>query len=125
MEFKRPTGFAGSTPRNWIDNNLPRCPFCKTPSLWEMGMEYKFTSYNRYHFRCPNCMSVISIAVPAVDKTTVGLGLTGLLMKKTAKKEFKIEEIGNNENMDHLIGAEYSLEVLQEWARQIHEGKKN
>jgi hypothetical protein len=26
MKFERPKGFGGSTPRNWIDNNLPRCP---------------------------------------------------------------------------------------------------
>lgn len=124
MKFERPKGFMGSMPRNWIDNNLPRCPFCKTPSLWELAMEMKFTSYNRYHFRCPNCMAIISIAVPAVDGTTVGLGLTGLVMKKTVNKNFRIESMGNNQKLEHLVGAEYPLETLQEWARQIHEGEK-
>ena len=120
MKFERPKGFVGSIPRNWIDNNLSRCPFCKTPSLWEIAMEMKLTSYTRYHFRCPNCLSIISIAMPAIDGTTIGLGLTGLLMKKTVNKNFKIGNVGNNANLQHLVGEEYSLEILQEWARQIH-----
>jgi len=117
MKFERPKGFAGSIPRNWIDNNLPRCPLCKTPSLWEIAMEFKFTAYNRYHFRCPNCMAIISAPVPTVSKT---FGLHSLV----ASKKLKIESVGNDEKLKHLVGAEYSLEILQEWARQIHEGKK-
>jgi len=87
-------------------------------------MEMKFTSYNRYHFKCPNCMAILSIAVPAVDGATAGLGLTGLIMKKTVNKNFIIESIGNNSNLKHLVGSEYPLEVLQEWARHIEGEKK-
>ncbi len=124
MKFERLNGLSGSIPRNWIDKNLPRCPLCKTPSLWEMAMEMKFTSYSRYHFRCPNCMAIISVAVPAVNGTTIGLGLTGLLMRKTVNRNLRIDSTGNNRKLEHLVGAEYSLEILQEWARQIHEGKE-
>lgn len=119
MKFERPRGFVGSKPRNWIDNNLPRCPLCKLPSLWEVGFEMKFTGYNRYHFRCPNCMAIISAPVPAVVRGIV------IVHAMLAGKNIKIESVGNNENIKHLVGAEYSLEVLQEWARQIHEGKED
>jgi hypothetical protein len=118
LRFERPKGFVGSAPRNWIDKNLARCPLCKTPSLWEVGMEMKFTSYNRYHFRCPNCLAIISIPVPA---TTGIFGLHSLI----ASKNLKIESVGNNQELQHLTGAEYPLEILQEWARQVKEGKKH
>lgn len=113
MKFERPTGFVGNKPRNWIDNNLPRCPFCKMPSLWKVAMEFKFTGYNRYHFRCPNCLAVISIPVPRVA------GGILIFHHLLASKEIKIESVGNNPNLEHLVGAEYSLEILQEWARQV------
>lgn len=115
MKFERTHGLWGSSPRNWIDSNLPRCPFCKTPSLWELGGEMKFTSYSRYHFRCPNCMAIISASAPRVSKEV--FGLHSLL----ANKNLKIESIGNNSSLQHLVGSEYPLEVLQEWARQSHD----
>lgn len=116
MKFNRPKGFIGSKPRNWIDNRLPRCPFCKTPSLWEFGMEMKFAiAYNRYHFRCPNCLAILSVPTPIV------IGRISGLHSVIASKNLKIESIGSNSNLQHLEGAEYPLNILQEWAREIDE----
>jgi hypothetical protein len=59
-------------------------------------------------------MAIVSAPVPAVAK--------GILIfhSMLASKNIKIESVGNNEKIKHLVGAEYSLEVLQEWARQMH-----
>jgi len=46
------------------------------------------------------------------------------LVKKTISKNLKIESVGNNQKLEYLVGEEYPLEILQEWAREIHEGKK-
>jgi len=126
MKFERPTGFVGGIPRNWIDSNLPQCPFCKLPSLWEFAEEFKathifagvtaFIRKKRYFFRCPNCLSIISASEPAVTKS-------GFLYR-LASKGIRIESVGNNEKLQHLVGEEYLLETLQGWARQISEGKK-
>jgi hypothetical protein len=129
MKFERHSGFYGSALRNWIDNNLPRCPFCKTPSLWEyarkIGAETFFfkPSADRVHYRCPNCMAIISVAKDAITPSVSGDPIV-ILVKKKISKNIRVESVGNNENLKHLVGEEYSLEVLQEWARQIHEGKK-
>lgn len=117
MKFERPKGFVGSIPRNWIDKNLPKCPFCKTsPSLWEGAIEYKWIGINRYHFRCPKCMAVISIPVAAIAGLTIG--------RLILEKKLRIESVGNHQKLQHLVGEEYSLEVLQEWARRIRESEK-
>ncbi|MEM3617284.1 MAG: hypothetical protein QXJ31_05160 [Candidatus Bathyarchaeia archaeon] len=117
MKFERPKGFIGSLPRNWIDKNLPKCPFCKLPSLWEIATEFKL-GLNRYHFRCPNCLAILSIPVAAIEGATTGLGLTGWLLGKTASKNLRIESVGKNENLQHLVGSEFTLQTLQEWAKQ-------
>jgi hypothetical protein len=129
MKFERHTGFYGSALRNWIDNNLPRCPFCKTPSLWEYTRKIGLKTFlfkpsaDRVYYRCPNCMSIISVTTEAITPT-IPLDPLVILVKRTISKNLKIESVGVNEKLQHLVGAEYSLEVLQEWARQIHEGKK-
>jgi len=126
MKFERPTGFVGSIPRNWIDSNLPQCPFCKLPSLWEFAEEFKAIHISgpaitlrkkRYFFRCPNCLSIISASEPAVTK--------GGFPYQLANKGIRIESVGNNEKLKHLVGEKYPLVTLQEWARlEIPEGKK-
>ena len=111
MKFHRPKGFVGSKPRNWIDENLPRCPLCKQAPIWEWGLEMKFAiAYNRYHFRCQNCMAILSVPTPIVMGLIVGLHTL------IASKKLKIESVGNNSNLQHLIGSEYPLNVLQGWA---------
>ena len=124
MKFERHTGFYGSALRGWIDNNLPRCPFCKTPSLWEYVRKIGFTpSSDRFHFRCPNCMSIISIAtiVTGLSDGAFLFNPIHQIAKRNTSKDFRIESVGNNEKLNHLVGSKYPLEILQEWARQIHE----
>lgn len=126
MEFKRPDGLIGSIPRNWIDTNLSRCPFCKTPSLWELGHQLKlsFMSISRFHFKCPNCLSIVSIEEAAINPP-IALSFTDLLItKKMTNKKLKVESVGKNPNMQQLVGEEYPLNVLQEWARQIKDVKQ-
>lgn len=60
-------------------------------------------------------MAIISASAPRVSKEV--FGLHSLL----ANKNLKIESIGNNSSLQHLVGSEYPLEVLQEWARQSHD----
>lgn len=112
--FKRGSPLIGPIPQNWIDENLPKCPLCKKPSRWEIGIEMTFGPFNRYQFRCPNCMAVYSTPIPKVQFLGVTSGIAGF-----ADKTMKIKSIGNNKNLQHLEGEEYSLEVLQDWA--IHE----
>jgi len=127
VKFERPTGFAGSIPGNWIDNNLPRCPFCKLSSLWEFAEEFKaydffvgfggFIMKKRYFFRCPNCLSIVSASEPAVTKERFHYWI--------ANKGIRIESIGKNEKLKHLVGKKYPLVTLREWARpEIPEGKR-
>lgn len=112
MQFDRPKGFMGGKPRDWIDNKLPNCPFCKLPSLWEYGMELKFMGYSRYHFRCPNCLAIISVPVP-----TVAGGLL-IIHSLIAGENMKIDSMGKNDDVAGEVGEEYPLEVFQKWARK-------
>ena len=71
-------------------------------------------------------MSIISVAQDAIMSSPIDYtDPLVILVKKTINKNLKIESVGNNKKLQHLVGEEYPLEVLQEWARQIHEGKKN
>jgi hypothetical protein len=108
MKFKRPNGFFDSGPRKWIDKKLPICPLCKKPSLWETATQINFPLPNRLHFRCPNCMATFSASVYIVQKW---LGL----YSHAAPEIMKIESAGNNLELQHLVGAEYPLEILQKW----------
>jgi len=119
VKFERPAGSVESIPRDWIDSNLPRCPFCKLSSLWESAEESKaydfsvgisgFITRKRCFFRCPNCLSIISASQPAVTKS-------GFLYWLTSKG-IRIESVGNNEKLKHLIGKKHPLATLQEWAK--------
>lgn len=113
MKFSRPKGFAGSTPRNWIDRNLPLCPFCGKRSEWEMGMKMGFLSWNRYHFRCSNinCMVVFSIPVPDVTRSINIVTLT-----RTQNKSLKLEDYGNNDLAKNYVGKEIHIDTLKQWA---------
>jgi hypothetical protein len=113
MKFKRSTGLLDSGPRKWIDldKRLPVCPLCKKPSLWETATSIEFPNPNRIHFRCPNCMAVFSTSVYVVQKW---LGLASAVTPQT----MRIETVGNNTNLEQLVGQEQPLTTLQEWARQ-------
>jgi hypothetical protein len=71
-------------------------------------------------------LSILSVDTPVADESlAASIPFTNQwLFKKVSHNNLKIEDIGNNRTLQHLVGAEYPLEVLQEWARQVHEGKK-
>ncbi|MCW3984844.1 MAG: hypothetical protein NWE91_00285 [Candidatus Bathyarchaeota archaeon] len=105
MKLKRPTGFMGSIPRDWIDKKLPKCPFCGQVPVWEYGLQMKMFGANRYHFRCTKCRGIISIPVAVVGGGGMGaMGLAGLVTHAASDKEFKIESVGSNSNLSHLVG---------------------
>jgi hypothetical protein len=118
MKFSRPKGFVGSTPRNWIDKNLSKCPFCKTVRPgWEGAMQFKLKA-TLYHFRCPRCRGILAIPVVAVQGwTNAGLlGPGGLLGKAVTTDKIRIESTGGS-GSDLRLGAEYSVEELRRVAR--------
>ena len=90
---------------NWIDKNLPTCPFCKKNALWETRIEYKL-SLNRYQFRCTTCKSIISISVAAV---------TGFSVFRD--KSFRIENVGVEGSLKSLAGTKRSLKTFQEMGK--------
>jgi len=142
MEFKRYEGLFGSIPRKWIDSNLPKCPFCNKPSLWEFNLELreKETTFERvfgqipqkwykaYHFRCPNCHAIIAVLADAIKKMPVmyeGSIFPGIIKlgKQIEHKQHEkdwdgnvfIESVGNNSDKNDIIGKEILLKTLQEW----------
>ena len=119
IKFERHTGFYGSALRKWLDKNLPLCPLCKKKPEWEyarkvMGWKALFSpSATRYFLRCQQCKAILSVAQDAIVDAD---DLLVFLVQKRMNKNFKIESIGNNENLRQLVGQEHSLETLQEWA---------
>ncbi|MGD1055251.1 MAG: hypothetical protein ABR867_04115 [Nitrososphaerales archaeon] len=109
MEFKRPTGSAGSIPRDWIDEKLPTCPFCgSNEPLWEVGLEWKPTMA-RHHFRCQKCEGILSIPMAAVASQNASV------------ESSRIESIGTDGKAlpaGVSSGMEYPLKTLLEWANQ-------
>jgi len=96
---------------------MPRCPFCKTPSLWKYARKMGFTlSSIRYHFRCPNCMSIISTPTITLDRGILDVDLISFLVKRVTSKKFRVESVGKNEKLQHFVDEEYTLETLQQWS---------
>jgi len=116
LKFKRPGGFAGSTPRTWIDRQLPRCPFCgSSRPEWEMAMEFKL-GLNRYHFRCQECHGTLSIPVASIAH--VG-GIGGMMISAGASKDLMIESKGRSES-SLRAGAEYQAATLRAASNAQH-----
>jgi hypothetical protein len=44
-------------------------------------------------------------------------GIETFLVKKIMNKRFKIESVGDNEDLKHFVGEEQELEILQKWAK--------
>ena len=107
MNFERPTNFlgGGSSSIKWIDRNFPNCPFCKSLCAWEVAMSFSL-GLNRYCYRCPNCMAVISVPVATVEPS---------ILKKIAGSKLRIEDVGKNQQLSHLIGTEHELATIQGW----------
>lgn len=108
MEYKRPKGFMGSIPRNWIDKRMPSCPFCGTDRPeWAIAMEMRL-SLNRFHFRCARCHGVLSIPVVSVSNTG---GIAGMMIAKNASKDLMVESTGSSRSQ-LMKGREYSIGAL-------------
>ena len=110
MKFKRPKygvlWFGDVT--GWVDKKFPDCPLCKKHSpLWEWAYQRP-----RGYFRCPDCMGIISVHAWILRKW--GSPLQYALARKVAK----IESIGNNSGLQYLVGQEYPIKEIQEWAHK-------
>ena len=120
MNFERPNGFSGSTPRGWIDERFPKCPFCKGDPKWEYAREWKMT-VNRLHVRCADCLSTISIAQAQVTRHHVEeiVAPAWLLVRAATSDKFRVESVGRNDNLQDLLGQEFDLSTLQSWVESI------
>lgn len=111
MEFKRLKEH-GTSSQTWIDKNLPKCPFCKSASLWETTTQVDDLARDRWHFRCPNCQAVFStpadIAVSAVSPPVT-------VVKKAVMKNLRVESTGRSQ-VEGMVGKEYPLAEMQRWA---------
>jgi len=108
MEFKRPKGFVGSIPRNWIDKRLQTCPFCSGRPEWAIAMNFGL-GLNRYHFRCESCRGILSIPVVSVSNTG---GIAGMMIAKNASKDLFVESIGTSHS-SLILRSEYSVSSLK------------
>jgi len=77
-------------------------------------MKLGFISLNRYYFRRPNCLAVLSAAVAFASRAS----LTFLASKLLVPEKLKIESVGNNGKLQLFEGKEYRLKILQEWAKE-------
>ncbi len=137
MEFKRTEGLVGSAPRKWMDSKLPKCPFCKESVLWELAVErgqfwFEIPQkwFKAYHFRCPKCLSLLSIPANAVISMPLMYdgsiyGMFNLARQVKAKREEEpwdgkvlVQNTGNSAEFKHLVGTEVLLQELQDLARQ-------
>ncbi len=121
MAFKRMEGFAGSVPQGFIDGRVKICPLCGTTNPhWaiDQKMQLKMEG-NLYLFQCEQCKGVLSSPVPDVTgfNNTI-LTTTGLLKRMSGKKNgviyLRVYNAGNNENMNGLVGKEFTLEEINQ-----------
>jgi hypothetical protein len=113
VELRRAPGEGGAAQR-WIDDNLPKCPLCRTETLWETGVEADQEALGRWVFRCPNCKAVLSTIPP----TTVGAVAGAMPVVKTPLEELlRVESVGKKEDED-FVGEEFPLAELQVWASE-------
>lgn len=125
MAFKRMEGFAGSVPQRFIDNNVKICPLCgSTNPHWaiDMKMQMKLEG-NLYLFQCEQCKGVISSPVPDVTGFNNSmLTTTGLIKKMSGKKNgviyMRIYDAGNNAELSESVGKEYTIQELNDKARE-------
>jgi hypothetical protein len=113
LKFKRLQFSMVSRPRDWIDTQLPKCPFCKQLAPpWEVAGVDKF-GWNRYYFRCPICMSIISIIVEAITADPLEPG--DMVSHRVLPKRFRIEDVGSS-GSPLLVGGEISVDDLRKLA---------
>ncbi len=113
VEFKRLPG-QGTVSQNWIDRNLPNCPLCKSPALWETAMAVDSMALERWYFRCASCNSVLSTPP---DLTVSALAPPVTVTKTPIQRDIRVESVGRNADED-FVGEEFPLSELQEWAEE-------
>jgi hypothetical protein len=113
MEFSRQES-PGDASQAWIDANLPICPLCKSPSLWETATEVDQLALARWYFRCPNCKAVLS-TIP--DVTVSALSEPVTIVKTPVTKDVRVESVERSQDGD-FVGEEFPLYELQEWATE-------
>ena len=115
IDFKRYTRpvTRGEGMTRWITGKFRDCPLCKKPSTnWEVGIQKR-----RVYFRCPDCMGIISVNRLVVRGRGV-FSLWRTLRYSYARKEARVESVGNNSNLQYLEGQEYPIEEMQEWTHK-------
>lgn len=149
MDFKRREGFIGKIPREWIERNLPKCPFCKEPALWEFALEKREKDstfervfgqipqkwYKAYHFRCPKCNAILEVPADAIMKMPIMSdgslfpGILKLVKQYEYKKDEKpwdgnvlIESVGTISDLQNVAGTRVLLKTLQEWSSSKIQG---
>jgi len=70
---------------------------------------------NRYHFRCPQCMAVMSVPVAAVAPAVFP---AIFMIKKVAGSKVRIEDVGKDQSRSYLVGTEHELSTIQGWTDQ-------
>jgi hypothetical protein len=149
MDFKRPQGLVGKLPKEWVDKNLPKCPFCKESVLWELAIEKEEKSsfervfgqipqrwFKAYHFRYPKCRAVLSVPsnavvdIPIAHDGSTFPGLVKLAKQIEYKRDEKlwdgkmhIESVGTSSSLQDALGTEIPLKTLQEWASKSKDSK--
>jgi len=113
VEFHRAEGEGGASQR-WIDDNLPTCPFCRSPSLWGVATGADQLALGRWYFQCSNCKAVMS----TIPDTPVSALAEPVIVTKTALAvNLRIESVQRSEDED-FVGEEFPLYELQQWAEE-------
>lgn len=113
MEFRRAPGEGGAEQR-WIDDNLPTCPLCRSPSLWGIGTGVEQQALVRWYFQCPNCKVVMS-TIP--DTAVSALAEPVNVTQAALAVNLRIESVQRREDED-FVGEEFPLYELRQWAEE-------
>ena len=113
LTFQRSTGGIGRGQLNWIDKQLPICPFChKSEPLWEIAIE-RGMGLNRYHFQCSGCGGIASTTTTIVRGH--GLRSAKTVTYATANNAFRIECVGGSRSTIE-VGHFFTPEELRKLA---------
>ena len=128
--FKRYDGFVMHIPQEFIENKLPRCPFCKSDDphwLLDSRLEMSITG-SRTYYQCERCRATMSsTAADAAAEKGKGFALNPAMaalnaaQKGTKKQEvgvtyMRVEELGAVCTDASLLGQEFPITFFQEMA---------
>jgi hypothetical protein len=113
VEFHREDGEGGAA-QKWIDGNLPTCPLCRTPSLWQVSVGVEQEALERWCFQCSNCKAVLSTIPPTSASVRAGPADD---MEAPIEINVRIDTVVRKEDED-FVGEEFPLNELQQWAEE-------